>query len=339
MEKAFSTEVKGVAILFMLWGHLFPNLQVVDSLCNLIYIGNEPFSLWIKPAIAPVPIFLFLSGYGMHVVNTKLVGDANRYRRVLRLYLTHWIVMFTFVTIGFFVNPAQYPGSFIKLLGNFTGIDPSYNTALWFLLPYVLLALSAKWIVRLFARYNAFVILGAVYLVGTSVSWWISRHTVFLNHYRLIYIICEYVALMFPFVLGISCSEFKVFQKWKKYFCDLKYCGILSWLGIVLMTTLMCAVKPRLIFSIYMLVMLLLFYSACRPRWLCHTLTYLGKYSMCMWMVHSYFYAYLFHDFIYGFRYPVVIFCVLLTVSLLSSLLLQNVSKSIFEYFSKPRSL
>lgn len=45
----------------------------------------------------------------------------------------------------------------------------------------------------------------------------------------------------------------------------------------------------------------------------------LGDKSMDMWMIHTWFSSYLFHDFIYGFRYPVLIFVVLAIVSYLSA--------------------
>lgn len=48
-------------------------------------------------------------------------------------------------------------------------------------------------------------------------------------------------------------------------------------------------------------------------------LTVLGKYSMPMWLTHTYFSIYLFHDFIYGFKYPIVIYLVLVAVSLLTA--------------------
>lgn len=43
MDKSQTIILKGVAILMMLYLHLFDTLSVVDALCeNYIYIGNLP---------------------------------------------------------------------------------------------------------------------------------------------------------------------------------------------------------------------------------------------------------------------------------------------------------
>ena len=62
------------------------------------------------------------------------------------------------------------------------------------------------------------------------------------------------------------------------------------------------------------------------------TLTVLGKYSMPMWLTHSYFCFYLFHDFIYGFRYPLVIYLVLIIVSLMTAFMIMPFSKKICSF-------
>ena len=45
----------------------------------------------------------------------------------------------------------------------------------------------------------------------------------------------------------------------------------------------------------------------------------MGKHSMVMWLTHSFFCYHLFHDFIYSFKYPLLIYVVLLSISYLTS--------------------
>ena len=40
-----------------------------------------------------------------------------------------------------------------------------------------------------------------------------------------------------------------------------------------------------------------------------------------MWMIHCWLCYYLFHDFIYGFKYPVIIFTVLVIISVVCSII------------------
>jgi hypothetical protein len=52
-----------------------------------------------------------------------------------------------------------------------------------------------------------------------------------------------------------------------------------------------------------------------------HNIFYkLGQYSMPMWMTHTFFAVYLFQDFIYGFKYPLLIWIILITISYLGSI-------------------
>lgn len=55
----------------------------------------------------------------------------------------------------------------------------------------------------------------------------------------------------------------------------------------------------------------------------------LGKYSMPKWLTHTYFSIYLFHDFIYGFCYPLVIFVVLVIVSLMTAVAIIYLARAI----------
>ncbi len=72
-------------------------------------------------------------------------------------------------------------------------------------------------------------------------------------------------------------------------------------------------------------------------------LSYLGKHSMNMYMVHTFIFAYFFHDFIYGFQFPVLIFLALLLSSLGVSFVLEYAKRklgfySLIQYISSQLS-
>jgi len=48
-----------------------------------------------------------------------------------------------------------------------------------------------------------------------------------------------------------------------------------------------------------------------------------------MWMTHSFFCYHLFHDFIYGFKYPLVIYIVLIVISYVVSIPITSMAKQI----------
>ncbi len=89
MTKQETQIVKGVAILLMIFLHLFNQMSNVELCRSFIYIGDIPFVYWLSAAANPVAFFLILSGYGMHFIHVRGKGDIHRWSRIGKLYL-HW---------------------------------------------------------------------------------------------------------------------------------------------------------------------------------------------------------------------------------------------------------
>ncbi|MDE6339860.1 MAG: acyltransferase, partial [Muribaculaceae bacterium] len=141
MDKSQSQMLKGVAILLMIFLHLFNQSSNVDLCRNFIYIDGNPLVLILSRAANPVAFFLILGGYGLYKVYEK--GDKHRWSRLIKLIIHYWIILLIFVSIGHFINSGKYPGTWEKILVNITGYDTSYNGEMWFLLPYILLSACA----------------------------------------------------------------------------------------------------------------------------------------------------------------------------------------------------
>lgn len=52
-------------------------------------------------------------------------------------------------------------------------------------------------------------------------------------------------------------------------------------------------------------------------------LKFLGKHSLNIWLIHTWLCYYLFKDFIYGFKYPLLIFIVTITLSIFVSIVVE----------------
>ena len=66
MGREYTNFLKGIAILMMLWLHLFNNIDADKALGCLIWIGDTPLVYSLTYACNPVPFFLILSGYGLY---------------------------------------------------------------------------------------------------------------------------------------------------------------------------------------------------------------------------------------------------------------------------------
>ncbi len=73
MSKEYSNYIKGIAILLMVYLHIFQSGDVAQ-LDYLVSIGDTSLLIYITSMCNPVPFFLILSGYGLYAVYGKLGG-------------------------------------------------------------------------------------------------------------------------------------------------------------------------------------------------------------------------------------------------------------------------
>ncbi len=319
MDSSFSKQeslvLKGVAILLMLYLHLFNQMNNVLLCHNNVYIEDIPLIHILVRATNPVPFFLILSGYGMYIVYKK--GDKHRYSRLLKLLLHYWVILLIFVGIGCFLYPDRYPGSWSKILSNVTGYKTTYNGECWFLLPYILLSFTSPWIFKFTDKYKDRIVVPILFLINLSTSFLISRYgDKFLFHNYWAYIPVLYFNLMLSFYLGSMSAKHDLFQKVSS---KIKSYGKYLWIFLILLVLLRCCYNTYSFDEFYAYPFLLLFMNAPRLKIVDRCLVLFGNHSMNMWMIHSWFCYYLFHDYIYELKYPIAIYIVLILISLFVS--------------------
>lgn len=326
MNRDQTQVLKGVAIILMLFLHLFNQADNVDLCHNLIYIGGEPLALILSRASNPVAFFLVLGGYGMYKVYEK--GDRHRWTRVFKLYLHYWLILAIFLIIGHFIAPGKYPGSVQVFVSNVTSYEATYNGEMWFLLPYVCLTLLSPLYFKAIRNVNALIVVAATLLIHLSTSFCISRYgTSFLYHNYWAYDPLLIFHLLFNFSLGAMAARSHFFERLAEKTAYYRpQVGRIAWGGVIVCISISCIFKYNFFYAFMVITCLNLAYI---PHWLKSLLTALGKQSMNMWMIHTWFCYYLFHSFIYSFSYPLLILAVLIIISYLSGLAIDAIAKPI----------
>lgn len=334
MSKEETTIIKGLAILMMLWLHLFNDVHV-GAASPLLFIGGVPVVSLIARACNPVDIFIVLSGYGFRY--TYFHGDVgikSQLRRLLKLYVCYWLTLVIFVSIGSFVNPTNYPGSWSKLLLNVTSFDNTYNYETWFLLPYAIVSLFARSLFRFQNKIgNLWSVIGwaIVYLASSfAISRGLTPQMPFVSAVVSKMFVC--LTFVFPFMIG-SC-----FYDIATHNNGLKVKWLNTWKALVLFLVLLLshtlfqshALNPLYAGGVTILMNNIIITGRVRRIFLA-----LGRYSMPMWLTHTYFSIYLFSKFIYGFTYPLVIFIVLVFISLFVSIVLFSLSQYCTKFLMK----
>lgn len=344
MKKETTQQLKGIAILMMLWLHLFSDMDMLHEhvYCFLTYFNGKPLCYVITRVCAScVPIYILLGGYGLTKVYLncqKTHRDMHCMRRVLALFANLWVVMMLFVPLGCWLNPSLFPGSWATLAENAVGLSWTYNGAWWFLLPYaVITGGAATWIgVVVSCRRNRVIIAICVLLALLHIFIYISKdafETATEIGWRVVLLAMNVGYMMLMFTLGILAVKHQVIERMKARFGG---CQHLGWrVGGTLL--LLCMLRMMLGGSalvglffapLFVLLSALLLENVGEVR----ILTFFGRHSTNMWLVHFFFIRYIFAGQIYKLHYPLLIYGMLVGVSICVSMLVQRLYDPIRRY-------
>lgn len=316
MNKNETQIVKGIAILFMIFGHLFYIPDNVQLCTNYIYIGEMPLVQWLTGAMNPVAFFLILSGYGMHCIHSKGGIDNHRWTRIAKILL-HWWIILVLITVPCFIFRGLYYNDSYSIIFNYSTFDTSWYGEAWFLFPFMCLSLLSPVIFNITDRIRTRWVLIISFLIGTSTSFIISRYGVqYLYGNNFLYNPFLIIHLSPAFIWGGQLHRLHIIETLKN-----KQLGIKLYIPLVAFFVLMCITRTAAWGPLYATTFIVLFLSC--PRWIVidKLLGYLGKHSMNMWLIHAWICYYIFHDELYSLKYPLLIMVVVIIVSLLGSYL------------------
>ena len=325
LSKQETLQYKGAAIIIMVFLHLF-DVRSNLLLCDIsLYLLGEPLVFQIvKFSLICVPLYLFLSGYGLYISFSKNV-NWSPFKRILKLYLNFWVVCIFFIPLAIYLKPEFYPGGFKEIIKNFTGWHTTYNNEWWFLFPYVLLVLTSSGIFRLVKSATLTVLLFAVifcYIFFYIITYFIND-TFPSNHF--LYILISYLNCLPHFVLGATFAKYDLFSVLKRKIQIKTVWMNIFWITLFFFIVFLRAVSPTSIVNILVLILFICWFAVLKKNTIfIFLLERLGRQSTNIWLVHTFFCYYLFHDWIYGLRYPIVIFVTTLLLSFLSGILIDK---------------
>lgn len=326
---------KGIAVLLLLFHHLFfNNPEQYGSYESLLWIGNVPLVCKIADLCKVcVYIFLLLSGYGLvksYQIKNNSGGELKysylrlTVNRIVKLLLPFMFIFILFVPLGFFFgrNPVQvYQGNILNFIADFFGIaqvfaTPTMNDTWWY-------------ISVILAFYILFPILYPCILKHKVLVWaglFCSAAILFVPFSRIPFLYLLKVYFL-PFYLGIFIARFNLFESFGKRL-QTKPQRVCISLVLVILTGALTYLNTIIFAAFFAFAVLLLSYSVFTGNGvLGRFFGFAGKHSGNIFMFHTFIYSYYFHAFIYWFRYPVLIFAVLLVVCVLISVLLEQIKK------------
>lgn len=322
---------KGVAVCFLLWHHLFfNNPSMYKHYVSLLVFDGIPAEAMISDICKVcVAVFLILSGYGMHKSykrclekssNKGIRFDLNFIRyRLLKLYIPFWMVFIIFVPLGLLLgrnydavygsNPVNGIIDFFGLSFLFHGSASNTANAAWWYMSIIVVFCVLYPVLHRFVNYSAELAVSSAFLLC------------FLD-----LPLREYNVWLLPFVFGIYISERDLFEKTSKLLST-DFTRLLSGLFLIVAFILirnMSLNDTRFDFAFGTAVILFTFWCTSKIPVLNKVLEELGKKSGLIFFVHSFIYSMYFARYVYFFKYPVLIFIVLLVISYIVAWMLQK---------------
>lgn len=324
MSKDKSIEIKGIVIIMMIFLHLF-NGNHTDLCVNFFYVGDKPMAKWLTNACGPVGFFLLLSGYGLaYTYEHKGLHFIQQVKRIFKLYVHYWIILIIFVFLGVLIKPEAYPGSWRLLLSDFLGWSYSYNGEMWFLFPYSMVSLASPLIISFARRFGHFQFVFMMGVIHVMTCYIISRYGAICFYDNMfLYRPLQFFHFLYAFSIGV------VF-----YLAEFNFNKLIpSWavtISVIMLIVFVSSFGNSLIYMIYVPLMMILFCHISFPRWIESILIELGRKSMPIWMIHTWYCYYLFQPQIYSLRYPIIILGGAILVSYLTAIPVMWAAKRFF---------
>ena len=365
LTKKDSALIYGIAILMMIYHHLFSNPQRLGSteyfsILNTIFDGiTEQRLAWLFRLC--VPLYAFISGYGICTIISKNPVDErcsfrqifSNYKlvmkQILKLLKKYWLVFVIFIPMGFhFFNLHPIgPKTFTR---NLLGLANDYNAEWWYIKQYMMMLLLFpifdfilcnlvsfinKYIIAKY-KHGKFFILALVFFCGIFFA-------IFRNAPMFDFFISQLGNEKFVFTLvffvGFLCSFFHIFE----FGCENpNFQKIKPFLAFILLFSCMGIRWFRAYDAVYckydafitapIIYSLVVLCNYIKPLTL--FLQKLGKYSTYMWLTHSFFCFYYFSHWILKAKVSVFMFILTTILSFLTAFLLTQIENMLSKLFS-----
>jgi hypothetical protein len=251
-------------------------------------------------------------------------AQGSRYRKrlpgkALRFLSNYWIVVVLFSLLGLvFDHSGQIPGSWKDFVGNMLVVGMNYNGAWWFVSTYLILLVLSPAFAALTNRLNGFLLLAgslvvyfAAYVLRFNVPvslpnpvlQWVWDQAVLLGTSQLGYF------------AGMILRKYGLIGKVREQMMAYPVLRRMVAFGLPTAAFLgHCVVQTAFVAPFTAVAVLIGLFLAKLPVWAEKCFLLLGKHSTNIWLVHMFFYLYLFKDLIFFAKYPILVLALMLVV-------------------------
>lgn len=334
-DKRQTNIAKGVALLLLLWHHLFYNSpEYYEKFVSLFSIKGIPAECYVAVFCKVcVSIFLFLSGYGLFKSYTQrkiLCNTNNMIKRdisfvknhLLKMMSSYWIIYVIFLLVGLLINSTilnEYNGNVIYAIIDFFGLaylfgTPTINATWWFMSVIIIFYLVSPFMIRLLKWSPEITLLLSIALIFCPYFIDLKQLNVWLSSFVL--------GMYFANNDGFYFLDKRFDQQYKKFLFSLFFIILLAFIRNKILDD-----KVTIDFLFGLSIIIFSYFFISKIPIVNIILEELGKYSGLIFMFHTFIYSFYFRDFIYWFKYSIVIYIVMVVLCYIIARLLSWLMK------------
>lgn len=341
LSKKDTKMTQGLAILTMVIVHLFakkgsdvygsPLIWVREGVPLVYYLG-------FLGGIC-IPFYCFCTGYSFFILFNSM--ELKQYMkkssiRLLKFLLHFWTVCIIFAIVGiFFDQYGEVPGNIYRFLGNFFLLEHTYNGAWWFASTYVIFVLLSPFFLKIAKKTDSrvlfilFAALFCVYYICNMMKIFEASPNEYYWKGFLLRKISDLWFVVFFYIVGMLFAKEKMISRIRQWTDKIagekknEYLLILT----AVVTLALCVIELSV--SIYFSA---IFYFICFHLWkkpdkVEKFFLFFGKHSTNIWLVHMFFYLFIFKDLVFVAKYPVFIYIFMIGLCLACSYIIDFIMK------------
>lgn len=356
LTKDNSKMLQGIAILMMVYNHLFLNgnmfaINIGTSLLNIfnfINIGKGEtvqfnFAWFCRICVG---IFAFVSGFGifeqLNNICKEKINIKEMYKYCLKRFLSFYKV-FVFCFLFFNIceiltgNLSDFDYSLFTFIKNMLGLGTDYNATLWYIPLYYCMVFISPLVYVFLKKVDlkkfiiGLLVIFAIILIVSYAFWDISLFfkeiRLFIQYYQTIYLLI--------FMEGMFCGRYKLIE-WIYDHLNIAT-SLLLLLVVYVSRSLLIRAPSESLFDIVLTLPLVAsivrIFDNC--NYVKKVLCFFGKYSAYIWYSHAYFYAYLFFNLIIKANSSLFVYLQILAYSMCCGIIFSYLIKTIGNIITK----
>lgn len=344
MMKELSKEqiqmTKGIAIISMVVLHLFCRKGIEVYGTPLIWINSETPFVYYFGFLGEVCVSLYClcSGYAHYRLGENAGLNIKKLcKRLMKFLLNFWILCILFSIIGLIFDSSHtIPANISTFFGNFFLLRITYNGAWWFAATYVYLVILSPIIFRFVKKSNSLLIGVMLFMQYIIIE--------LAKHFGIIFsgdgLITIYIStqlnnflgsVLFAYGIGMILAKKNLISHCGMWLEEKlsKSKNILMVITVIGSCVIVCILEKGILMPLFAILVFIVFNLWNKCDYMQKIFMFLGKHSTNIWLVHMFFYLYIFKNLVIIAKYPILIFGLMMIICISISYIILAIYKPI----------